>query len=84
MAPRGEVLPTNVIDLAAYRRGRAVPARNTNRMKQSSGTNLRLEITSDGHVLRHPLEIHPAHALAVVAWCTEITARALDVHTSAT
>jgi len=83
MQLRDEAPPSNVVDLAAYRRSRRSVASKIRKIHSASGTTLKLEITADGCVVRHPIEINPAHALAVLAWCAELSARALDIHTAA-
>lgn len=70
---------SNVIDFAAYRERRRAQIDSQRPPKHIQATSIALEISFEGRVARRPIEIQPAHALAVLAWCVEISVRALDL-----
>lgn len=84
MTRRSGDQPSNVVDLEAFRS--KFSTRATQRILDDAtfATDVRFAVTKYGKIVSPPPRLHPQHLLAVLSWCHDLAALALDTYLEST
>lgn len=76
--------PSNVVDLAEFRSKRVSRAVKYLPDNREFITDVRFAVTNYGQIVIPPPRLHPQHLLAVLSWCHDMAALALDQYLEST